>query len=184
LANSFEISWFLVVPEGLKLVLWVHAEAFAVIVAVTAHFMFNRWGLEILPYYRIRHILVPWCVRYHAQSLRLEAFEYFYVDFERILNLMGSMKEYSPSILKKCLFITDFTESHDWIYPGLITSILIFVVSCHVSVSPMPLPLRFCNHDVFVSLTLSFVVSCQVKSTTWLPNDVSVRSVCRQKIHI
>jgi hypothetical protein len=49
----------------------------AVIVAVTAVFVFNCWDLEILPYYHIRHI--PWCVRYHAQSLRLEAFEYFYV---------------------------------------------------------------------------------------------------------
>jgi hypothetical protein len=48
-----------------------------VVVAITADFVFNRWDLEILPYYRIRHI--PWCVRYHAQSLRLEAFEYFYV---------------------------------------------------------------------------------------------------------
>jgi hypothetical protein len=46
-------------------------------VAVTADFMFNRWDLEILPCYHIRHI--PWCVRYHAQSLRLEALEYFYV---------------------------------------------------------------------------------------------------------
>jgi hypothetical protein len=46
-------------------------------VAVTADFMFNRWDLAILPYYHIRHI--PWCIHYHAQSLRLEAFEYFYV---------------------------------------------------------------------------------------------------------
>jgi hypothetical protein len=57
----------------------VYAEALAVAVTVTADFMFNRWDLEILPYYRIRHILVPWCVRYHERSLRLEAFEYFYV---------------------------------------------------------------------------------------------------------
>jgi hypothetical protein len=55
----------------------MHAEALAVIVAVTADFMFYRWDLEILPYYCIQHI--PWCVRYHVQSLRLEAFEYFYV---------------------------------------------------------------------------------------------------------
>jgi hypothetical protein len=55
----------------------VHAEVLAIIVAVTADFVFNRWNLEILPYYRIR--LIPWCVRYHAQILRLEAFEYFYV---------------------------------------------------------------------------------------------------------
>jgi hypothetical protein len=47
-------------------------------VAVTADFVFNRWDLEILAYYRIRH--TPWCgVRYHAQSLQQEAFEYFYV---------------------------------------------------------------------------------------------------------
>jgi hypothetical protein len=46
-------------------------------VAVTADFVFNRWDLEILPYYRIRHI--PWCICYHAQSLLPEAFEYFYV---------------------------------------------------------------------------------------------------------
>jgi hypothetical protein len=46
-------------------------------VAVTADFVFNRWDLEILTYYRIRHI--PWCVRYYALSLSLEAFEYFYV---------------------------------------------------------------------------------------------------------
>jgi hypothetical protein len=35
-------------------------------VAVTADFVFNRRDLEILPYYRIRHI--PWCVRYHAHK--------------------------------------------------------------------------------------------------------------------
>jgi hypothetical protein len=57
----------------------VHDEALAVIVAVTADFLFNRRDLEILPYYRIRHIRVSWCVLYHAQSLRLEALEYFYV---------------------------------------------------------------------------------------------------------
>jgi hypothetical protein len=55
----------------------MNAEALAVMIAVTADFVFNRWDLEILPYYRIQDI--PWCVRYHAQSLRLEAFEYFYV---------------------------------------------------------------------------------------------------------
>jgi hypothetical protein len=55
----------------------VHAEALAVMVAVTADFVFNCWDLEILPYYRIWHM--PWCGRYHAQSLRLEAFEYLYV---------------------------------------------------------------------------------------------------------
>jgi hypothetical protein len=73
LVSSFAVALFVVVPEGLKL---VHL-ALAVMVAVTADFVFNRRDLEILPYYRIRH--VPWCVRYHAQSLRLEAFEYFYV---------------------------------------------------------------------------------------------------------
>jgi hypothetical protein len=55
----------------------VQAEALAVIIAVTADSVFNRWDLEILPNYRIRYI--PWCVGYDAQSLRLEAFEYFYV---------------------------------------------------------------------------------------------------------
>jgi hypothetical protein len=48
-------------------------------VAVTADFVFNRWDLEILPYYRIRHISL--CARY-TQSLRLEAFEYFCVGRE------------------------------------------------------------------------------------------------------
>jgi hypothetical protein len=37
----------------------VHAEALAVMVAVTSDFVFNRWDLEIFPYYRIRHIWVP-----------------------------------------------------------------------------------------------------------------------------
>jgi hypothetical protein len=55
----------------------VHAEALTVMVAVTAYFMFNRWDLEILLYYHILHI--PWCIRYHVQSLRLETFENFYV---------------------------------------------------------------------------------------------------------
>jgi hypothetical protein len=55
----------------------VHAETIAVMVAVTADFLFSRWDLEILPYYRIRHI--PWWVCYHVQSLRLETFQYFYV---------------------------------------------------------------------------------------------------------
>jgi hypothetical protein len=31
----------------------VHAEALAVMAAVTADFVFNRWDLEILAYYRI-----------------------------------------------------------------------------------------------------------------------------------
>jgi hypothetical protein len=35
------------------------------------------------------------------------------------------MKMYSLSILKKYLFITDITEAHDWMYPGLITTILL-----------------------------------------------------------
>jgi hypothetical protein len=48
----------------------VYAEALTVMVAITADFVFNRWDLETLPYYRIRHI--PWCVSY-TQSLRLEA---------------------------------------------------------------------------------------------------------------
>jgi hypothetical protein len=55
----------------------VHSEALDVMVAVTADFVFNCWALKILPCYRIRHI--PWCVHYHAQSLRPEALEYFYV---------------------------------------------------------------------------------------------------------
>jgi hypothetical protein len=46
-------------------------------VAVMADFVFNCWDLEILLYYRIQHI--SWCVRYHVQILRLEAFEYFHV---------------------------------------------------------------------------------------------------------
>jgi hypothetical protein len=49
---------------------------FFAIVAVTADLMFNCWDLEILPNY-IRHI--SWCIRYYVQSLRLEAFECFYV---------------------------------------------------------------------------------------------------------
>jgi hypothetical protein len=55
----------------------VHAEALAVMIAVMADFVFNCWDLEILPYYCIRHI--PWCIRYHVQSLGLEVFKYFYV---------------------------------------------------------------------------------------------------------
>jgi hypothetical protein len=39
----------------------VHAEALAIIVVVTADFVFNSWDLEILPYYSIRHI--PWCIQ-------------------------------------------------------------------------------------------------------------------------
>jgi hypothetical protein len=54
----------------------VHAEALSVMVAVRADFVFNRWDLEILPYYRVRQI--PLRVRYQARSVRLEAFEYFY----------------------------------------------------------------------------------------------------------
>jgi hypothetical protein len=47
----------------------------AVLVAIMVDFVLNQWNLEILLYYRIRHIS---CVCY-AQSLRLEAFEFFYV---------------------------------------------------------------------------------------------------------
>jgi hypothetical protein len=55
----------------------VHAEALAVVVAIMADFVLNRWNSEILQYCHIRHI--PGCVRYYAQSLRLEAFEDFYI---------------------------------------------------------------------------------------------------------
>jgi hypothetical protein len=55
----------------------VHAEALAVMVAVTADFVFNRWELEIQPFDRNRQI--PWCVSYYSHSILLEAFEYFYI---------------------------------------------------------------------------------------------------------
>jgi hypothetical protein len=55
----------------------VHVKALVVLIAITAEFVLNRWNLEILLYYRIRHL--PWCVRYHVQSLRVEVFEDFYV---------------------------------------------------------------------------------------------------------
>jgi hypothetical protein len=56
---------------------FVYAEALAILVAITADIAFNRRNLETLLYYYIQHI--PWCFRYYAQSLRLEAFEDFYV---------------------------------------------------------------------------------------------------------
>jgi hypothetical protein len=49
LASSFAIALFLVVPEGLKFI-QVHTEALAVMVAVTADFMFNHWDPSILSY--------------------------------------------------------------------------------------------------------------------------------------
>jgi hypothetical protein len=55
----------------------MHAETLAVMAAATADFVFNRLDLEILRYYRILGIL--WCIRYYAQSLRLEAFQHFYI---------------------------------------------------------------------------------------------------------
>jgi hypothetical protein len=77
----------------------VHAEALAVMIAVTADFVFNRMDLEILPYYHIRHI--PWCVRY-AQSLRLEAYEYFYVgrgySFPELCSVGPDWFEYNSDV--------------------------------------------------------------------------------------
>jgi hypothetical protein len=42
LASSFSIALFLLVAVGLKLIHWVHAEALAVMAAVTADFLFNH----------------------------------------------------------------------------------------------------------------------------------------------
>jgi hypothetical protein len=46
----------------------VHAEALAVLVAITADFVLNRWNLEILLYYRIR--------TYHGASIMRTAFDW------------------------------------------------------------------------------------------------------------
>jgi hypothetical protein len=48
----------------------VHTEALAALVAIMTDFVLNHWNLEILLYY---------CIRYYAQSLRLEVFKDFYV---------------------------------------------------------------------------------------------------------
>jgi hypothetical protein len=55
----------------------VCTEAGTVLRAVAADFFFNCWYLEIPSDNRIRHI--PRCVHYHAQGLRLETFQNFYV---------------------------------------------------------------------------------------------------------
>jgi hypothetical protein len=53
------------------------AEASTVLRVVVADFFFNCWYLENTSDDRIRH--VPRCVHYHAQGLRLEIFQNFYV---------------------------------------------------------------------------------------------------------
>jgi hypothetical protein len=81
-----------------NLFIWVHTEA----LVVMADFVFNSWALEILPYNHIRHI---WCVPYHGQSLRLEAFRYFYVE-----RGCGSAELYSvgPDWFEEFVFIESF----------------------------------------------------------------------------
>jgi hypothetical protein len=52
-------------------------EAGTVLRTVALDFFFNCWYLEIPSDNGIRH--VPRCVHYHAQGLRLETFQNFYV---------------------------------------------------------------------------------------------------------
>jgi hypothetical protein len=54
-------------------------EADTVLRTVALDFFFNCWYLEIPSDNRIRY--VPRCVHCHAQGLRLETFQYFYVGF-------------------------------------------------------------------------------------------------------
>jgi hypothetical protein len=51
----------------------VCSEASAVMGAVVANFFPNSWNLKVSPDKGVRHI--PWCVYYHVQGLRLEAFQ-------------------------------------------------------------------------------------------------------------
>jgi hypothetical protein len=53
------------------------AETKTVLRAVAKDFFFNCWCLEIPSDNSIRH--VPMCVCYHAQGVRLETFQNFYV---------------------------------------------------------------------------------------------------------
>jgi hypothetical protein len=53
------------------------AEVSTILRAVAAYFFFNCWYLEIPSHNHIRHM--PRCVHYHAQGLRLETFQNFYV---------------------------------------------------------------------------------------------------------
>jgi hypothetical protein len=55
----------------------MYAEASTVSRAEAAGFFFNCWYLEIPSDNHIQH--VPKCVHYHAQGLRLEMFQNFYV---------------------------------------------------------------------------------------------------------
>jgi hypothetical protein len=55
----------------------VCTEAGTVLRTVALDFFLNCWYLEIPSDNRIRH--VPRCFHYHAQGLRLEAFQNFYV---------------------------------------------------------------------------------------------------------
>jgi hypothetical protein len=54
------------------------AEASTILRAVAADFFFNCWYLES-PLDNHIHTKVSRCVHYHAQGLRLEAFQNFYV---------------------------------------------------------------------------------------------------------
>jgi hypothetical protein len=52
----------------------VCSEASAVMGGVAVDFFFEGCQLKVSPDKSVRHI--PWCVYYHAQGFRLEAFQY------------------------------------------------------------------------------------------------------------
>jgi hypothetical protein len=73
----------------------VHAEAFAVMVAVKADFAFNPWDLEILPYYRIR---------YHGVSVFMRrAFDNHYMNLKNYNNESHIVKLDSDYLLNLTL---------------------------------------------------------------------------------
>jgi hypothetical protein len=51
----------------------VCSEASAVMGVVVANFFLNWWNVKVSPDKSVRHI--PWCVYYHVQGFRLEAFQ-------------------------------------------------------------------------------------------------------------
>jgi hypothetical protein len=95
-----------------------------------ADFVFNHWDLEILLYYRIWHI--PWCVRYHVQSLQLEAFGYLYVARE-----CGSPELYSVDTdwIEYSFVDEEFVAYREYILVKAIPSCFHLVKMCLCQVS-------------------------------------------------
>jgi hypothetical protein len=104
----------------------------AILIAVAVDFFFNCWYLEIPSDNHIQHI--PKCVHYHAQGLRLEMFQNFYVGSgSRKVQIDLSIVLY----MRRLLFVESFDlhRSNQYIFVRVIPSCFRFMKICLCQIS-------------------------------------------------